>query len=83
MGHVVPGTGYQVEDAVMASVVAAMRTAGPGAVTARLVHTDVNFPCRGFFRDCGFRQTNDTGDWVLAADTAIEVPEHVAMEPAP
>ena len=71
--------GYQVENAVMAIIVAAMRASDPGPVTGRLLHTDVNFPCRDLFRDCGFTETGEAGAWVLAPETALDVPEHVTI----
>ena len=72
--------GYQIEDAVMATIVAAMREASPGEVTGRMVHTDVNFPCRDLFRKCGFAETADIGEWVLDRETALAVPDHISVE---
>jgi FkbH-like protein len=74
--------GYQVENAVMARVVAAMRAGEPGAATARLVLTDVNFPCRGLFRACGFTESGTQGDWMLPASATIDIPEHITMDRA-
>ena len=54
--------GYQVADAVMATVIAMMRADRASAVTGRLIHTDVNFPCRDLFRDCSFTEPGEAGD---------------------
>jgi FkbH-like protein len=72
--------GYQIEEAVMGIIVFAMRSAQPGAISGRLIRTDVNFPCRDLFRKCGFTDPNDSGEWVLAPHAAIPFPEHVTIE---
>lgn len=69
--------GYQIEDAVMAMIVRALREKGFGAIRGYLVETDVNFPCRGLFAKCGFA---DIGEhWVLEDDRNITVPDHVTI----
>ena len=71
--------GYQIEEAVMASLVARMRGAGAGAVSGRIVATEVNFPCRDLFQKCGFEGPGDMGEWLLPAGRVIRTPEHVTM----
>jgi FkbH-like protein len=71
--------GYQIEEAVMATVVEGMRAARPGPVTGSLIHTDVNFPCRDLFSKCGFTDANGSGEWVLADDATPTVPKHVTI----
>jgi FkbH-like protein len=71
--------GYQIEQAVMAVLVAATRAIRPGVVTGRLIHTEANFPCRELFQNCGFRQTNDPGVWELSSDIVVAIPEHVTV----
>jgi FkbH-like protein len=71
--------GYQIEEAVMAIIVAAMRANQPGAVTGWLIHTDVNFPCRDLFQNCGFTELSDAANWVLAPGTVIAIPEHITF----
>ncbi len=67
--------GYQLEEAVMATLVQVMRDRGTTRITASLVHTDVNFPCRDLFAKCGFR--DEGGDWILDPEAAIVAPAHV------
>jgi FkbH-like protein len=71
--------GYQIEEAVMAILVANIRASLPGPVTGRLVHTDANFPCRDLFSKCGFIDPDSTGNWVLPPDATPAVPEHVTI----
>jgi FkbH-like protein len=71
--------GYQIEEAVMATIVARMRKADPGPVIGRLIRTDLNFPCRDLFRRCGFTDPNDTGEWMLNPDVTPEMPQHVKI----
>jgi FkbH-like protein len=77
--------GYQIEDAIMATLVGVMRDGGASEIVGTLTMTDVNFPCRDLFGRCGFDQDSGNGDyWVLAADNVIAIPEHVTVsyEPA-
>jgi FkbH-like protein len=69
--------GYQIEEAVMATIVHAMRASGQAVITGKLVETDVNFPCRGLFSKCGFKRNGDI--WWLDADTSLTVPGHVRI----
>jgi FkbH-like protein len=74
--------GYQIEQAVVAVIVAATRAIRPGVVTGRLIHTDANFPCRELFQSCGFVLTNEPGTWALSAETTVTIPEHVTVTQA-
>jgi FkbH-like protein len=69
--------GYQIEDAVMANIVQAIRAKGVGTIVGRLVETDVNFPCRSLFSKCGFAGMGER--WILEADQDIAVPGHVTI----
>ncbi|HEV2301189.1 MAG TPA: HAD-IIIC family phosphatase [Stellaceae bacterium] len=70
--------GYQVEEAVMATLVGRIRSGdGAPAVTGELVETEVNFPCRDLFDKCGFRVNGDR--WALNAETPLPVPAHVSI----
>lgn len=69
--------GYQVEEAVMATLVDQLRAAGIGAIRGLLRETDVNFPCRTLFSKCGFVADGD--DWILPADARVAIPGHVSV----
>ncbi len=71
--------GYQIEEAVMAAIIEPMRAAGTTTVYGRLIHTDVNFPCRELFSRCGFVDMNGDGDWALATETGVAIPAHVMI----
>ena len=71
--------GYQIEEAMMATVVADIRTRRPGAVTGRLIPTDVNYPCRDLFSKCGFTCPDGTADWTLGPETALSIPAHITF----
>jgi FkbH-like protein len=71
--------GYQIEEAVMAAIIEPMRAAGTTTVYGRLIHTDVNFPCRELFSRCGFVDMNGDGDWALATGTGVAIPAHVTI----
>ena len=69
--------GYEIEDAVMATIVRSLRAKGIGAIAGRLVETDVNFPCRNLFSKCGF--TEHGQNWLLLGGHDIAVPGHVTI----
>jgi FkbH-like protein len=69
--------GYQIENAVMAVLITAMRAGGAARVAGQLVETDANFPCRDLFEKCGFVLGGNS--WVLGADVAVEMPAHVTV----
>ena len=69
--------GYQVEEAVMANLVQAMRAEGFETISGHLIETDVNFPCRDLFSRCGFVASGNS--WSLAPETVISVPEHITI----
>jgi FkbH-like protein len=72
--------GYEIENAVMAVIVAAMRAAGAARPTGQLCETDANFPCRTLFAKNGFIKEGDA--WVLPEGESPAVPEHVSMKAA-
>jgi FkbH-like protein len=70
--------GYEIEDAVMARVVEFGRQAD-AEITATLIETDVNFPCRGLFPRLGFVHIGKN-TWRLPDDTVISTPPHVLID---
>lgn len=69
--------GYRIEQAVLARLAATLRAAGVGEITARLVETDANFPCREVYAKAGFEKSGAL--WRLAAGTCIATPPHVKV----
>jgi FkbH-like protein len=55
--------GLDVENAVVAHLTGELRAAGVPEVSATLVETEANFPCRDLYERCGFAQRGDA--WVL------------------
>lgn len=70
--------GYQIEEAVMSTIVASLREHHHEQISGRLVETDVNFPCRPLFSKCGF--TNEGELWLLSPDQEVPMPAHVTFE---
>jgi FkbH-like protein len=70
--------GLDVEIAALADVLRRLRAAGAATVTARLVATDANLPCRDVFARCGFREGAD-GAWIGAPADAPAAPAHVSL----
>lgn len=70
--------GYEIEDAVMATIVRSLRAEGIGAIVGRLVETDANFPCRNLFSKCGFTE-HDQEEWLLLGGRETAVPGHVTV----
>jgi FkbH-like protein len=73
--------GYQIEEAVMATVVPAVRASGAAEIRGYLVETDVNFPCRDLFAKSGFIKTEEM--WMLPSSVDLALPEHVTMRTPP
>jgi predicted enzyme involved in methoxymalonyl-ACP biosynthesis len=69
--------GDQVDLAVMAWIVARMRTEGVRDIVGRLLRTDVNLPCRQLCIDCRFK-SQGYEDWTLARKR-IDFPRHIAL----
>lgn len=69
--------GYQIEQAVMASITQQLDASASDPIHGTLIETDVNFPCRSLFSSCGFVQ--DGTDWNLPESVEVTVPGHVAM----
>jgi FkbH-like protein len=69
--------GYRIEQAVLARLVATMREAGAGEITARLVETDANFPCREVYAKAGFEKFGS--GWRLAPGGSVAAPLHVRV----
>ena len=69
--------GYQIEQAVMASIAAQFTPSASDPIRGTLIETDVNFPCRTLFSSCGFVQ--DGTEWRLPENTEIAIPGHVTM----
>lgn len=55
--------GLDVENEVVARLIVTLRAAGVAAVSALLVETEANFPCRDLYERCGFARRDDA--WVL------------------
>jgi hypothetical protein len=70
--------GYQIEEAVMATIVQSLRLRGFDTITGHLNETDANFPCRTLFSKCGF--TDHEAGWILQPNQTILVPTHVAVK---
>jgi FkbH-like protein len=70
--------GFEIEVAVMGTIVSKLREDGALTIQAHLVDTDVNLPCRDLFAKCGFVQTADA--WVLPHGVQVSLPAHVRME---
>jgi FkbH-like protein len=71
--------GYDIESAVMAQVVRTLRRDGAEDITASLVTTDANFPCRDLFAKNGFTETGE-GLWRLSNAVDPVRPEHVQID---
>ncbi len=69
--------GYDIEKAVMAKLVSLIRSGGAMPITADLVETDVNFPCRSLFSVCRFEKSDDA--WVLPDVVWPECPAHISI----
>jgi FkbH-like protein len=69
--------GYQIEEAVMATIVQSLRLRGCDAIAGRLIETEVNFPCRTLFSKCGF--TREGAGWILLPSETILVPGHITV----
>ena len=70
--------GYAIEEAVMATIVPEIRASDESEISALLVETEANFPCRDLFSKCGF--VRKAGKWVLPGDTTIRLPAHIRCE---
>jgi predicted enzyme involved in methoxymalonyl-ACP biosynthesis len=69
--------GYQIEQAIMATIVNRVRGDSDGVIEGTLIETGVNFPCRSLFANCGF--TQDGTQWHLADGIEIALPSHVTV----
>ena len=69
--------GYGVEQAALAHLAGVMRAGGVGAITAQLVETEVNFPCREVFAKAGFHSAGT--DWDLNAGDVPVAPAWVRV----
>ena len=68
--------GMAVEQAVMAELVGRIRGQGI-EVTAALIETDANLPCRTFYLDCGFVRSGD--GWVLPRQVDVALPAFIRL----
>jgi len=66
--------GMDVEDAVLSKILERIRANGGNVVTAKLVETKDNFPCRDLYLKCGFHQMGQLWQKSVA-------PEGVAQSP--
>jgi FkbH-like protein len=69
--------GYDIENAVMATLVSSIRNGTETPITADLVETDANFPCRSLFSGCSFEESDEI--WILPGDSAPACPPHVSL----
>jgi FkbH-like protein len=67
--------GYQIEQAVMATIIDII--AEGATVEGTLIETEVNFPCRSLFASCGFER--DGTRWSLPQGARVALPGHVTM----
>ncbi len=77
--------GLDVEVAAVNEVALRLARDGVSRVTARLVETDANQPCRDLFEKCGFEKA--AGEWVKLPDEATAAPRdagwcHVSVKHA-
>ncbi|MDX9749888.1 MAG: HAD-IIIC family phosphatase [Flavobacteriales bacterium] len=68
--------GRKVEETMLHVAVEQARRAGKAEVTARLLPTPKNGPCRGFMERSGFEQAGDTFTW----DTVRSFPQPATLE---
>jgi FkbH-like protein len=52
--------GLDAENAVLAEITGTLRASGIPEITATLVETEANFPCRDLYQRCGFTQHGNT-----------------------
>ena len=70
--------GLDVEAAVLSSLVARLREHAPARpISAALIHTKSNMPCRAVYETAGFVADGD--HWTLPADQAPAIPAHVHL----
>jgi len=68
--------GYDIEHAVLARLVSRiMRQAGE--VSARMIETELNMPCRDLFSQAGF--TRRGPNWIAPAGLKVVKPDHVRV----
>lgn len=68
--------GLGVEEAAVRIIADHLREVGAARITAALIETATNFPCRELYAKCGFER-DDTG-WTAAAASVVDCPAHVA-----
>lgn len=72
--------GLEVEYAVLESVVKRMRQQAFEPIHARLIFTDLNTPCREFYRTAGFTDSpTDSERLVLAQNAEIKYPQGIQV----
>ena len=70
--------GLEVEYAVLESVVKQIRQQGFDPVHARFIITDLNTPCREFYRTAGFKESpTDSHRLVLAQNIEVKYPQGI------
>lgn len=70
--------GMDIEVAAVGHMVERLRKAGAGRISARIVETPSNTPCRTVFEKAGFAQRDD-GEFVLEADAEPVAAKHVTI----
>jgi FkbH-like protein len=73
--------GMGVERSGLRAVVDALRAAGEGAIAAKLIKTEVNKPCQGFYAMAGFEEERDA--WWLPAEMLPEAAPYVTLTVGP
>jgi len=74
--------GMEVERAAVAHVVSFLRSSGGVEITAPLIYTADNTPCREVYAKCGFEIVEESKDdrlYVLRGDARVEAPAHVIV----
>lgn len=70
--------GYQVENAVVETLIARISGGSGSKVSATLIEKDANFPCRTLLADTGFAW--DGENWVRDAKPARAIPAHITID---
>jgi FkbH-like protein len=70
--------GLEVEIAAVAAVTNIIRRNNYDVISATMVHTDKNSPCRNIYSLCGYTPAN--GEWRFEPDSEPKLPSHIKLE---
>ena len=75
--------GYQIEEAVMITLMQQAAKSGVNLLSATLLITETNFPCRDLFARCGFDKTDISEReflyWQVTTQSLPAMPAHIIM----